>query len=79
MNKKTPTDNTAWLYFSLIVEIGMNMVLSILLFLALGLWLEKKLKLGGVAIIIGIIIGVLGGFYNSYKAILALDKKAQKK
>jgi F0F1-type ATP synthase assembly protein I len=68
-------DNQGWLYFSLIVEIGLNMILAILIFFFLGLYCDNKFNLRGVGIISGIIIGVLGGVYNSYKAIINLDKK----
>jgi len=68
-------NNKGWLYLSLIAEIGINMVLSILLFMLLGVWVDKKFNLNGVCTIIGIVLGVLGGFYNSYKAIADIDKK----
>lgn len=70
MNKNKPM-----LYLTLITEIGINMVLSIVLFMMLGMFCDQKFNSKGICTIIGIVLGVLGGFYNSYKAILDIDKK----
>ncbi len=72
-------ENKGWLYLSLIMELGINMVLSLLFFLFLGIWLDKKFNLNGIFTIAGIVLGVLGGFYNCYQAIINIDKKFKKK
>jgi predicted F0F1-ATPase subunit len=62
-------------YISLITELGLSVVISILIGLFAGLWLDRKLGLKGVFTVILLIFGVIGGFIAAYKLIKELDNK----
>jgi len=53
----------------LVVHLGLTMVVSIIGFFLLGLYLDKKFHLGGIAIIISLIFGIIIGAYSGYKLI----------
>lgn len=56
-------------YVGLVTEIGLTLVILIIAFFALGLYLDRKLNTKGIFLIIGIITGVMLGFYNAYRCI----------
>jgi len=66
-NKKT------FLYLSLITDVGLGMILPILAGLGIGIFLDNKFFNNGLAIIIGIILGVISGFWNCYKIISKMN------
>ncbi|NQT94884.1 MAG: AtpZ/AtpI family protein [Candidatus Omnitrophica bacterium] len=57
-------------YLSLVTQIGLTIIASILIGLYIGIFLDRTLKTKGVFLIIFLLIGIAGGFYNSYKQIL---------
>jgi len=57
-------------YLSLVTQIGLTIIASILIGLYIGIFLDRTFKTKGVFLIIFLLIGIAGGFYNSYKQIL---------
>lgn len=60
-------------YLSLLTQLGLVMVISILLGLFTGLFIDRKFNLEGIFTIIFLIFGVIGGFMAAYKLIANLD------
>ena len=64
--------------------LGLQFALSILLFLYLGRWVDKKLGLDGPFLIIGVFVGAGAAFYSMYRMLMAdqrrdeADKKNKK-
>ena len=56
-------------YLSLLTQIGLLMVINILIFLGLGVWLDKIFKTNGIFLIVLLLIGIISGFYSVYKVI----------
>ena len=63
-------DKSFLYYFSLVAEIGLTIVFSTLIGLFAGMAFDKFLGTKGIFLIIFLIIGIIGGFYNAYKQIL---------
>jgi F0F1-type ATP synthase assembly protein I len=57
--------------------LGIQLAISILLFLYLGQWLDKKLGTEPLLLILGVFIGAALGIYNMYHALTAAQKKAR--
>ena len=66
--KKTGTGK----YFSLLIRLGMSMVLSILCFFSIGLYLDRLLGTG-VFVFLGVILGLIIGFYLVYREIMKMQ------
>jgi F0F1-type ATP synthase assembly protein I len=62
-------------YFSLITQLGLTMVCSILIGFGAGFLLDKKLGTGGLFIGILTFCGIIGGFLSAYKQIMAKFNK----
>lgn len=56
---------------------GIQLLLSILLFLYLGQWLDKKLGTDPLLLIIGVFVGAAVGIYNMYHMMTAAQRKAR--
>ncbi|MFH1428815.1 MAG: AtpZ/AtpI family protein [Candidatus Margulisiibacteriota bacterium] len=67
MNKKEITDISK--YLSLLTQVGVTMVLNIVIFLFIGLFLDKWLNTNGIILIIFLLTGIGSGFYCVYKVI----------
>lgn len=64
---------------TLVTQLGLSMVGSILLCFALGYYLDRWFDTGGLFIALFIVLGVLGGGYNAYRQIMEnikVDEKA---
>jgi len=66
MKKK---DNLGY-YLSLITQVGLTIIASILVGLFLGMFLDEIFKTEGVFLMIFLLFGIIGGFLNAYKQIL---------
>ncbi|MBT5856135.1 AtpZ/AtpI family protein [bacterium] len=60
-------------YFSLLIQCGLIMVLSIIIGLGLGVWIQKTWSLPTGIIIPFILLGVGAGFYNLFKQFSKLE------
>ena len=58
--------------------LGIQLAISILLFLYLGQWLDKKLGTGPFLLIVGVFVGAAVGIYNMYHMLTAAQRKEQK-
>ena len=54
-------------YISLITQLGLTVIGSILIFLVGAIYLEKKFQTDGVLILIGVLIGAAAGVFAAYK------------
>ena len=54
-------------YISLVTQLGLTVVGSILLFLVGAIYLEKKFQTDGILILIGVLVGVAAGVFAAYK------------
>ncbi len=61
-------------YFSLISQIGLQFIFTVLIGGWLGLLIDKKLSTSGVFSIFGILLGVIGGFFGVWKLISHAEK-----
>lgn len=55
--------------------IGIQFVLSLLLCIILGYWLDDHYDSSPLFILIGVFLGMFAGFYNLFKVVSRLDKK----
>lgn len=62
-------------YLALITQLGLVIVISILIGLFVGIFVDEKLGLNGVFTVIFLIFGVIGGFMAAYRLIKDLDKE----
>ena len=54
-------------YISLVTQLGLTVISSILIFLVGAIYLEKKFQTDGVLILIGVLIGAAAGVLSAYK------------
>ena len=54
-------------HISLVTQLGLTVVSSILIFLVGAIYLEKKFQTDGILILIGVLIGVAVGVLSAYK------------
>jgi F0F1-type ATP synthase assembly protein I len=52
------------------LSLGMELAIPVILFAFLGLWIDKKLSVSPVGLIIGVMLGAVVGFWNIYKFVL---------
>jgi ATP synthase protein I len=62
-------------YFSLLSRVGLVMAFSLLFFFFIGMKLDSFVGTFPLFTIIGVLLGVAGGFYNVYRAIMEVGKK----
>ena len=58
--------------------LGIQLLVSILLFLYLGQWLDKKLGTDPLLLIVGVFVGAAVGIYNMYHMLTAAQRKERK-
>jgi ATP synthase protein I len=54
---------------------GLQFALSILFFLWIGQWVDRKVGTDGIFVIIGVFIGAGGAFYSMYRSVMADQKR----
>ena len=54
-------------YISLVTQLGITVISSILIFLVGAIYLEKKFQTDGILILISVLIGVAVGVLSAYK------------
>ncbi len=65
--RKNPLNDELLKYISLVTQLGLTVISSILIFLVGALYLEKKFQTEGVLILVGVLIGVAVGVFVAYK------------
>lgn len=65
--KKNQLNNELLKYISLITQLGLTIISSILIFLVGAIYMEKKFQTEGVLILVGVLIGVAVGVFAAYK------------
>lgn len=68
-----PKDNFFY-YFSLVTQLGLTIIITILVGLGIGIFLDKIFNIKGIFTIIFLLIGIAAGFMNAYKAIMREKK-----
>ena len=68
-NKIPKPNNEIFQYFTLITQLGLTVILSILLCTFLFIFLDSKINSNGILIPVGVILGVLIGILSAYKLI----------
>ena len=63
---------------TLVTQLGLSMIASIMICFAIGYYLDKWLGTKGVFITIFILLGVAGGGYNAYRQIMETSKRDEK-
>jgi F0F1-type ATP synthase assembly protein I len=58
--------------------LGIQLAISILLFLYLGQWLDGKLGTDPLLLIVGVFVGAAVGIYNMYHVLTAAQRKEGK-
>ena len=62
--------DTVAYYLGLVTQVGLTIIFSILIGLLVGIFLDRLFKTKGVFLVVFLIIGIAGGFYQAYKQIL---------
>ena len=60
-------------YLHLIIKVGVGVLTAILAGFGLGVYVDRKLSLGGVGILGGVIIGVIIGFVWIFKEVMQIE------
>ncbi|MBI1809899.1 MAG: AtpZ/AtpI family protein [Gemmatimonadetes bacterium] len=58
-----------------LMGLGIQFVVAILLFLYLGMWLDRKLGTAPWFMLVGMLVGAGGGFYSLYRAMVSENKR----
>ena len=59
--------------------LGIQFVISLVIFILLGYWLDKKLESSPLYILIGVFLGLFSGFFNLFRVVSRMDKKEENK
>ena len=62
-------DLTGWSSLALLGQVGLTIVLSILLGIGLGLFIDHQLNSAPVATLIGLLLGLAAGVYGVYRLV----------
>jgi F0F1-type ATP synthase assembly protein I len=60
-------------YLHLIIKVGVGVLTAILTGFGVGLYIDRKLDLGGIGILGGVIIGVMIGFIWIFKEVMSIE------
>ncbi len=77
LEKFTKNTKEIFKHVGLVAHLGLTMVICIVGFFFLGLYLDNKFNLGGLAIIFFIIFGIALGGYSGYKLIKQEDENRE--
>ncbi len=64
-------------YFSLISQVGLQFILTVLISGYIGYLIDRKFFHTGYSTILGILIGVIGGFLGVWKLISEAEKNSR--
>lgn len=57
---------------TIVMQLGLNMAMSIIFFFFVGFYLDKWLKTKGIFTTIFILLGIVGGGYTTYRQIMEI-------
>ena len=63
-------DRSFFHYLGLVTQLGITIVVSVLVGLGIGIFIDKKLNLNGPFTITFLIFGIIGGFKAAYELII---------
>lgn len=58
-----------------LMGLGIQFVVAILLFLYVGMWLDRKFGTTPWLMLAGMVVGGVGGFYSLYRAMVAENRR----
>ena len=67
-------DNAFFYYLGLVTQLGITVIVSVLVGLGIGLFIDSKLGLKGPFTITFLVIGIIGGFKAAYELIMKEKK-----
>jgi ATP synthase protein I len=59
--------------------LGLQFALSILFFLWVGQWVDRKLGTDGIFLLLGVFVGAGGAFYSMYRNLMADQRRDEAK
>ena len=68
----------AYSEIGLYASLGIQFAVTILLFLAVGWWLDGRLGTTPLFTLLGTLFGAVGGFYKLYRTLMVLDEKRKR-
>ncbi len=71
----TSVPKTIFYYLGLISQVGLTIIITLIIAIFIGRYLDEKFNLNGVFTILFIFIGIGAGFYSVYKQIIDKDDK----
>ncbi|MBC8385979.1 MAG: AtpZ/AtpI family protein [Candidatus Cloacimonetes bacterium] len=78
MRKFIKADKEILQYLSLITQLGLTVIVSIMIFFFLFLYLDRKFQTKGILIAIGTFLGVISGIYNGYTILKKFYEKSER-
>ena len=75
--RKNQLNNELLKYISLVTQLGLTVISSILIFLVGAIFLEKKFQTDGILILVGVLIGVVAGIFAAYRLLKKTLEKAE--
>jgi len=63
-----------WYYFTLVTQLGLVVVITILVGFGLGFWIDQKFNTSPTFVILFLVVGVAAGLYNAYQMIMRYMK-----
>ncbi len=59
------------------LALGFQLAAAVVLFFLLGAWLDEKFGVSPLLKLLGLLVGVIGGFVNFFRTIARLEKRKQ--
>lgn len=64
--------------FGPFLTLGLQLAISVVAFFFLGRWLDEKFETAPWLMILGLLVGIAGGFTNFFRTVIALGKKEER-
>lgn len=75
--RKSQLNNELLKYISLVTQLGLTVISSILIFLVGAIFLEKRFQTDGILILVGVLIGVVAGIFAAYRLLKKTLEKVE--
>ncbi|MDP8267746.1 MAG: AtpZ/AtpI family protein [Candidatus Tenebribacter davisii] len=73
--RKTKLNSELLRYLSLVSQLGITVISSILIALVVAVFIEKRVQSDGIVILVGVLIGVAAGIFAAYKLLKKILEK----